>query len=582
MIASGDLGQTVVPVVHDKPQVSTIYIFDGNQARHEEWTKDWLKIKGVYTDVISICQALKQAAKDCDENTAPLSFIKSVDGTVNEFDHCFTYTQVLKDILPTLDFERSHMDDFITYCREQLIGNTTELENVQKLQNEYRLHQPIWWYTYESFLHSMLSKTLRTMEIHLITKMAFFMRDLQRNITQLHVEQYGGQNHSDSFIVYRSQGLLRANFDQLINTQGGLLAFNSFVSTSKNRNVSLEFVQRTITNSNLMGVLFVMKIDPSISVTRFANIAKVSYQVEQEEEVILFAMQSIFRIGQIKQIDENNDRLWQVDLTLTSGDDPQLHALSENKQLGTEKLTGWSLLGQLMITLEQYDKAEEFYKILLQQSDDEERNQYFFHQLAFMQDNQEKYQEAIQSNQKSLEIRQKIFPPDHPGIALSYFNIGLIYTRMKEYSKALSYLKKTLRVQRRTHPKIHPDIARTYNSIGAVYYYMNEYLNALLYYEQALEIQLKCLPEDYPDFSTSYNNMAILFKNKGEYSKALLYYEKLLRVLQKKLTLEIIPFWLIVTKTSVQCMIKRVNSPRHFHLTKRHLKSTRKSFLQIV
>ena len=39
-------------------------------------------------------------------------------------------------------------------------------------------------------------------------------------------------------------------------------------------------------------------------------------------------MHSVFRIGEIKQID-NNNRLWQVDLTLTSDNDPQLHALTE-------------------------------------------------------------------------------------------------------------------------------------------------------------------------------------------------------------------------------------------------------------
>jgi hypothetical protein len=39
-------------------------------------------------------------------------------------------------------------------------------------------------------------------------------------------------------------------------------------------------------------------------------------------------MHSIFRIGQLEQIDKN-DRLWQLDLTLTSDNDPQLLSLTE-------------------------------------------------------------------------------------------------------------------------------------------------------------------------------------------------------------------------------------------------------------
>src|SRR5262249_20260154 len=164
------------------------------------------------------------------------------------------------------------------------------------LQKEYRHHQPIWWYTYECFLYSMLNKALRTMEVDLIVKMGFFVRDLQNHIATLHAEQYGGHQHLGSFIIYRGQGLSQVDFDQLKSTQGGLLAFNNFLSTSKNRQVSLDFDRRTIATSSLMGVLFIMKIDPSISGTPFANVRNVSDI--QEEEEILFAMHSVFRIGQ--------------------------------------------------------------------------------------------------------------------------------------------------------------------------------------------------------------------------------------------------------------------------------------------
>ena len=61
-----------------------------------------------------------------------------------------------------------------------------------------------------------------------------------------------------------------------------------------------------------MGVLFVIQINPSISTTPFANVKDVSYYKGEDE--ILFSMHSIFRIGEIKQLD-GNTRLWQVDLT---------------------------------------------------------------------------------------------------------------------------------------------------------------------------------------------------------------------------------------------------------------------------
>ncbi len=62
----------------------------------------------------------------------------------------------------------------------------------------------------------------------------------------------------------------------MVKTKGGLLAFNSFLSTSKIRNISLDFARRTMATSNLVGVLFVITIDPSISLTPFANVQDVS------------------------------------------------------------------------------------------------------------------------------------------------------------------------------------------------------------------------------------------------------------------------------------------------------------------
>ena len=62
MIISGSLGQHIVPQVHSMSQVDSIFIFCGNKKRHEQWTKEWSKIKGVFTEITPICEALKQAS----------------------------------------------------------------------------------------------------------------------------------------------------------------------------------------------------------------------------------------------------------------------------------------------------------------------------------------------------------------------------------------------------------------------------------------------------------------------------------------------------------------------------------------
>jgi hypothetical protein len=173
----------------------------------------------------------------------------------------------------------------------------------------------------------MLNRALRVMDVDIIIKMGFFVGDLHRQVEQLHKEQFGGGHSGKSFIAYRGQGLSTIDFDQLQNTKGGLMSFNNFLSTSTDRNVSMGFAHRALPNPDLVGILFVMTIDPSISSTPFASITGVSYYEDRENEV-LFSMHTVFRIREMKQMGENN-RLYQVDLTLTGDNDPDLCALTD-------------------------------------------------------------------------------------------------------------------------------------------------------------------------------------------------------------------------------------------------------------
>jgi tetratricopeptide (TPR) repeat protein len=532
MIISGPFSQIILSIVQNIPQINSIYIYSENSAQYEKTPK----VVGVYTDITSICEVLEQAVKDFDYNLTSISFLKPDDAipskNLDQLDSSFMYTQLLKEILLTIDFEPQHFQEFLTFCRERFAANATELNNVDKIGREYFDHRPIWWYTHQCFLYSMLNRALRTMEVDLIVKMGFFVKDLHNHIAELHAEQYRENNNSDSFTVYRGQGLSQTDFDQLKNTQGGLLAFNNFLSTSQKRDVSLKFAERTVATSDLMGVLFVMNINPSLPTTLFANIKNVSKY--QREEEILFSMHSVFRIGKVEQIEKNN-RLWQVELMLTSDNDPHLQALTERMRDETEGSTGLFRLARLMMTLAQYDRAHQVFDIILHQTTGENYAEDIYHYIGWIKIDQGKYTEALSYYEKALEIKQKILPANHPRLASCYNNIGLAYDNMGEYSKALSYFEKTLEIKQKNLPANHPDLATSYNDIGLLYSKMGEYSKALSYYEKDLEISGKTLPANHPDLAASYNNIGLVHSKMGEYSKALSYYEKDLEISEKTL-----------------------------------------------
>jgi hypothetical protein len=205
MIISGALGQLIVPLVHNMSQVDSIFIFCDNRKRHKQWVKEWPKIKGVFTEISPICTALKEAAQQCEHNASGMSFMPTSDGACNtvsdQLDCSFMYTQIMKEILLTIQFEEQHIQEYIDYCREAFAKNDVELMNIRKLERKYRKETPFLWYTLQCFLYPMLNRALRTMDVNIIIMMGFFITDLHRQIERLHTEQFGSQLQSQVLTV---------------------------------------------------------------------------------------------------------------------------------------------------------------------------------------------------------------------------------------------------------------------------------------------------------------------------------------------------------------------------------------------
>ncbi|CAF1321878.1 unnamed protein product [Adineta steineri] len=527
MIVSESLGYRVVPHVHDMSQVDTIFIFCNNQ----EWVKEWPKIKGVFTDITSICEALKQVAHQCEQNSISISIV-APNKKLDQLDPSFMYTQILNEILLTINFEDKHFKQFITYCRGVYEDDEHELKNVNQLQATYKNNMPIWWYTWDAFLYRMLNQALRTTDVDIIVRMGFFIKDLHHDIQRLHSEQFDGHQSGETLILYRGQGLSKEDFTEMTNTKGGLLSFNSFLATSENRNISLNFAQQAATNPDLVGILFVISTNPSGSTTPFASVSDVSYFHTEE---VLFSMHTIFRIGDIKPIDGDSN-LYEANLILTSDNDQDLRTL--NDQIRQETFPdeeGWYRLGELLIKTGQSNKAQEVYEVLLHQKTDESDEACIYNQLGSIKYNQEEYPEALTYFEKSLAINQKILPSNHLNLAMSYNNIGLVYYSMGDYPKALSSLEKALANRQQLLPSNHPHLGASYLNIGNVYSNTGDYPKALSYYEKALANRQQSLPSNHPDLGASYLNIGNVYSNTDDYPKTLSYYKKALTIQRQSL-----------------------------------------------
>ncbi|CAF1118891.1 unnamed protein product [Adineta steineri] len=574
LMINDTISQQIMPLINDIPQLHGVYILSDTEILDEAWTKQWQKIKSVHINIDDLCQRLELGIKHLNQDSIAMSFITLDEMTstdnVNQLEPTFMYTQIFKDILLDMEHDAQAIKQFTAYCRNHDCGSA---KNIDEFEKSYDVETAIWWYTCPSFIYSMLNYALRSMEGETIINMGFFIRDLHQQLQKLQQEQLNVL-HDKPFIVYRGQGLSKVDFEKLRKTQSGLISFNNFLSTSTEQHMPLGLASSASETADMVGIFFKMLIDPRVESVPFASINTISYFPGEDE--ILFSMHTIFRVGAIKQMDSNN-QLYQIELQLTSDDDRQLRLLTDRIREDVVGENGWERLGDLLLKIGQFNKAEELYSVLLVQTSDEAEKVLYYNQLGYVKRDQGDYEKAIWYYEQGLKIRQKTLPSNHPDLATSYNNIGsvyyntgeyskalllheqaleirqknlssnhsdwvasynylgLVYNIMGEYTKALSFCKQALEICQKTLPSNHPSLAISYNNIGDVYNNMGEYSNALSYYEKTLQIRQRTLPSNHADLATSYNDIGGVYDNMGEYTKALSYYEKALEICQKTL-----------------------------------------------
>ena len=169
----------------------------------------------------------------------------------------------------------------------------------------------------------------------------------------------------------------RVKFERMRRNTGGLIAFNSFLSTTSSEDVARSFALGIDQNHvSLVGMIFEVDVDTSIKT--FVPYASIDHLSSMRENEILFSVPSIFRIGEMKQLD---DGVWNIQLKMTADNDQQLQQLGiyvrqkflENQEVSAMldqariKSTGGSHViashenmlkfVQLMIHIHQFDDA---------------------------------------------------------------------------------------------------------------------------------------------------------------------------------------------------------------------------------
>ncbi|CAF3149528.1 unnamed protein product [Rotaria socialis] len=566
-IVSGSLGQQMAPRLENLDQVQHIYIFCGNKANHEQWTKEYKKIKSIHTKIKELCETIKYDINKCDKRLTSISILSQVSmAHLDDSDKKFVYLQMIKSTILEINYDKKVRKEYTDFARQFYLNSDQQLNIIDTFEENYNLHSPIWWYTRKSSIYHMLRKAFYKKDLEIICQLAFFIRDLNRDIKKSHLQTH---NHQRSPVtVFRTTAIKTADFEKLERSEGRVLAFDDFLIATLELNVAVKFANTLCNDPDMIAIIFRIDIDPITSTIPYIALNNLSFLSNTEGEV-LFSMNTIFRI---EKLEKSQDRLYQVNLTALGKKDEEVKNILDYMDEVTLGLSGWYKLSKLLVDVKQYDVAENIYKFCFSQTQEKHREERAFiqHELGHLNELKNNYPSAIEHYRTALDIHLTYLEAVHPtllpthvnlgdvllkngdfneaiqqyksamkiekheklNVPVQHNNIGKVFLKQRMYSEAQQNFEKAVQILLQEFPTARRELADTYHNIGEVYYLTKDYAKASNYYDKTLELDHKIFSQNDPSLASTYYNLATVNEALKLHKKAIQYVEKAAAIVQ--------------------------------------------------
>ena len=565
-IVSGTLGKRVLPVIHDLNQIAFVYIFCENRPAHENWSRRYSKIRGIFVEEVSLLAKMNDDVMAYMKNITPVSIFdirkqKSVKQLDKENVN-FVWTQILLEYLirmPRTDIDKS---DMLEECRKYYKYNPKEIEKINEFEQDYDSELAIWWYTRDCFAFRLLNKALRIENIDMLYKLRFFITDVYNKLTELHSD-FIQANREDfcNLIVYRGQSIATDEFQTIQAAVGNIISINTFLSTTTDKEVAIIYAGNGLERPILESVIFEINVDMAIEESKpYANIQHMSYFHDENE--ILFCLGTSFRIINVDKLPENQNINY-VKLELCTQQTQQVRKLKE-EIIGTlGKDYSLSTFADVLNEMGYYDKSEVYYKIelerVIQTNDNAARSEleitlselaknkgdllasfdylngvlartsptdYILlekiHQhLGHTWHNKGDYEQALTEYKKALNIAEQHLSTNAVTYADTQIYIGRVHRTLTQYQEAIDFYMKAIDILKLSVSDDSFEYIFVYYELGVLYIYVHDKGSALRHFIHALDIQLSHYPPNHPTTLQLHRNISAVYPDIGKYPAAI-------------------------------------------------------------
>ncbi|CAF3499145.1 unnamed protein product [Rotaria sp. Silwood1] len=236
----------------------------------------------------------------------------------SEQPHLFMAHQRTIDSLLCMPHTLESKVEMLAEFRRTFNDNQEILAQIDNFENTYHSNAAVQWYTRDSFVWRTINQALRSSNVDAMFKLRYILTDLYDHLKESYQQTHQSLWKTKLETYYRGQLMSSEEFDIFKSLHGNIISINTFLSTTASMQIALMYAGEYNENSDLVSVVFSIETNSQALVRPYASISH--YSMFQDEEETLFAMGSVFRIGNIRQL-LDADNVWVIHLITISEDD---------------------------------------------------------------------------------------------------------------------------------------------------------------------------------------------------------------------------------------------------------------------
>jgi CHAT domain-containing protein/Tfp pilus assembly protein PilF len=152
------------------------------------------------------------------------------------------------------------------------------------------------------------------------------------------------------------------------------------------------------------------------------------------------------------------------------------------------------------------------------------------------------YENAQTLTEHALKIREQVFGPSHPEVALSLNSLGLLCDAMSQLDKAGTLYQRALEMNEKFFGKDHPAVAEVTDNLAKNFNTKANYAEAERLARQALSIREKALGPEHFLVAASLGTLGQIYLSKIDYANAQIFSERALQVAGKSYGPDDLPY----------------------------------------